>query len=612
MKDSRFSGVIVSSLCAFAALALASPAAATITVSDITTPATSPTYVTYDNDSPATIVVAGTTNSTSPGTDRIDLRCFYGDSGQSYLLQSGVSLTGDGSFSAQAPLSNIERSICRLRAVPAGATVNQPAFSGPLIAVDYVATRRIAGGPNAGLPYDFYAWGQQTGAADDYNSVGNCGLADSFLYDDAYGYATTVFYCNAWMYQRNLDGAGDTRSEIQVDGQDAYDASGAAALFPRSGACPSACDGSIDDPGFPALSYTVSQDSSSGDVTISDSETIVRCPPGTSYPPSQTTCGSFTSTGVRVNRTIRQTSGGHLVLVTDSYQSTDGHAHALDLLYQNDQAVTADFASPLQADVGYRFPGQTRYQAHVRGNEVSVPRGLGTIYVKNLTADDGDPYTGQGAITYSTAPSEILFISPATEARSDFTMHYAGTVPARGSLIYAFAYSTDFTTAAVTGEARIALNRFGPPTVRITSPRTHITTHRERITVTGKTTPGRGLVSLTLNGVALPVAAGGEWTAWINLRPGHNRILVTATNYAGSSASASSSVTYEPLPCQVPDVAGERLAAARRALARGHCVLGRVIRRRARHVRPGRVISTVPRPGARRPGASQVEVIVSR
>jgi hypothetical protein len=44
-------------------------------------------------------------------------------------------------------------------------------------------------------------------------------------------------------------------------------------------------------------------------------------------------------------------------------------------------------------------------------------------------------------------------------------MHYTGTVPASGTLSATFAYSTDFTTAAVTAEARSAQAKMTPCTV---------------------------------------------------------------------------------------------------------------------------------------------------
>ena len=457
-------------LCWFGALALAGPARAVITHSRVTVPTASPTYVTFSLDAPNTIAVAGTTDSTAPGADTVDLRCFYGDGGQSALIQAGVALAADGSFSAPAVglVNFVGAPECRLRAVPAGVTANRPAFAGPLMVVNLVVTVKVGGGANAGAVYDFRVAGQQLTAGDRYGSIGDCGLARSQLFDNAYGFATLVFACSAWLAPRNLDGAGDTRSEIQIDGWDAYVSTAAGIVFDRSGACPPTCDGSEDNAGFPPLSYGVSQETKNGNLTIHESEGIVRCPlvvpapPGPAYPPTHANCPTFMPTGVKVQRTITQTGGGHVVWITDAFSSTDAHRHDIDVLYQNGQVLSGAPFTP--GDIGYRFPGRASYKAYARGDAIALPNRPGTIYVKNLNADDGDPYTGQGAITYAVAPSQVLFIGPSMSS-NDLTMHYTGSVPASGTLSATFVYSSDFTTAAVRADARAAEDKLAPCTV---------------------------------------------------------------------------------------------------------------------------------------------------
>jgi hypothetical protein len=442
-----------------AALALATPASAAISTTQITTPGTSPVYLTYNSDTPNTIAVAGTTDSTAPVSDKVDLLCFYGSPARYYALQTGVSLGASGSFSVSgASLSGIGASVCRLRAVPAGSTSNSSVYKGPLMLTDYLYTAKITGGPNAGMTYDYAIFGQQLGAGNWYDSVGGCGLADSYLYDAAYGRDARVFYCNAWLYGQNMDGTGDTRSQIQVDGRDAYAPAATTYLFPRTGACPPTCDGSRDNAGFTPVTYTFVQDPTTGNVTIHETDALVRCPTGTVYPPTHATCASFTPTGVKDDRTIVADHAGHVVWITDSFSSTDGQQHAIDLLYQNNQFLS----NSKQPNIGYHFAGQSTYVAHVRGDTVTVPARPGTIYVKNLNADDGDPYVGQGSITYSVAPSQILFISPPTFNASDLTMHYTGTVPASGTLTYKFGYSTEFTNAAVVADSLEILHSYTP------------------------------------------------------------------------------------------------------------------------------------------------------
>jgi PASTA domain len=91
------------------------------------------------------------------------------------------------------------------------------------------------------------------------------------------------------------------------------------------------------------------------------------------------------------------------------------------------------------------------------------------------------------------------------------------------------------------------------------------------------------------------------------------RVIVTASNGAGS-ASAASGLTRPASRrqfCVVPRVQGRKMAAARKAIRRAHCRVGRV--RKARSLRPsGRVIAQTPRAGKRLPLGAKVNLVVSR
>jgi uncharacterized delta-60 repeat protein len=64
--------------------------------------------------------------------------------------------------------------------------------------------------------------------------------------------------------------------------------------------------------------------------------------------------------------------------------------------------------------------------------------------------------------------------------------------------------------------------------------------------------------------------------------------------------------------CLVPNVRGKKLAAARKALARRNCAVGKIKRKPSMTVKKGRVISQSRRPGARLPNRSKVNLVVSR
>lgn len=504
--------------CALGLLLLPSPAVAAITASRVTKPAASLTYALL-SDKSASIAVAGTTNSTNPMADRVDLRCFFGDNGQSNLLEAGVPLAPDGSFAVPAAdLSQLIAPLCRLRAVPAGTTSNEPAYRGPVIALDVALAFRVDQGASAGTLDDFFIQGQQRAAAGAYRSIGWCGLAASGLFDNAYGRTTNVFGCNAYLPAGNLDGVGNWRSAIRVDGLDAYVSASADLIF---GSAPNP---SPPPHGVPPLSVALKQDNSNGNIMIHESEDVARCAAGIPYPPTIATCAALLPTGVRVVRTITQGNDGHVVLISDAFSSTDGHKHAIDLLYANTQRVSTD-ATPL-ADVGYRFSGQKSYHTYARNDTVSMLTEPGSIYVKDVRADDGDPYTGQGAITYGTRPSEIRFVNPANYPSSDFTMRYVGTVPATGALSYTFVYSSELTAAAVTADANAAQNKL--------------------------------------------------------------------------------------TPCQVPKLSGKTLTAAKQALGKAHCSLGKTTKKHSHSVPSGRVISSNPKAGTTGPNGGKVDLTISR
>jgi len=65
-------------------------------------------------------------------------------------------------------------------------------------------------------------------------------------------------------------------------------------------------------------------------------------------------------------------------------------------------------------------------------------------------------------------------------------------------------------------------------------------------------------------------------------------------------------------PCHVPPVRGRKLAAARSAIAKASCRVGKVKRVRSKKVKRGRVISQSPRPGTSLTNLGKVNLVVSR
>jgi hypothetical protein len=63
--------------------------------------------------------------------------------------------------------------------------------------------------------------------------------------------------------------------------------------------------------------------------------------------------------------------------------------------------------------------------------------------------------------------------------------------------------------------------------------------------------------------------------------------------------------------CVVPTLKGRKLKAAKRAILRSGCGVGKVLHRRAGRVAAGRVMGQRPRPGTRRAAAAPVKIILS-
>jgi hypothetical protein len=430
-------------------LAFASAANAAITSSQITSPA-SPSYGIYDAEAPNTIAVSGTTSGGNPATDKVNLDCFYGSAPEDKVLAEEVSLNPDGSFSVPAAnLKKIDDQVCRLRAVPIGVTpADLSPFSGPVMATgEREKTSKIASGPNAGQPYDFLIWDQQLSAADEYTSAGSCGLDDAYLFDSELHKSTTTFYCNDWFwYYENFENeAASTRTEMRVDGANAYLPADADEINSEASS------------GFPTLTYSYSQDPLTGNLTIHESDPIVKCPEAT-FPATKTSCSSFLSTGVRDDRTIVQSNDGHLATITDQYVSTDGQAHTLDLLPQNDQ-----YFGESGEKIAYRFPGESSFATHKDGESVAFASETpAAVFAEVQGSPDGDTSTGRGAIVFDHSASPATF-NEVKGGDSDFYFHQSAAVPAAGSTTLRFAYAQAYSSSEVEALVRQAESSFRPP-----------------------------------------------------------------------------------------------------------------------------------------------------
>lgn len=473
-------------------------ASATITAATVTTPA-DPAVLGFDYQGglgPFSVHVAGTTDSTAPGTDRVDIRCYQGTVYQT--MATDVNVAPDGTFSAYPDPQNASDEVCRIRAVPASTDpADLSAFPGPRLYRSALrAPERVgAGSPNSGVAYDAYASTQQTTGYMDFYSLGSCGLDNSAVYDPASDVVPdSLFACNDWLRRRDGDsGATSTRSALQIDSHDAFTANGAVNL-------------NADGAGLPALTFRSSRDPVTGDLTIDESEDIVRCDVDT-FPETAVNCPQFLGAGVSFRRHIVADHGAREATITDTWTSTDGHAHALDVLLDNVLS---------RSDAGYRFPGEGAYATHEAGDNLpgftSAPASI-YLRAKN-TAPDGNATDPRGAVTFSTAPNFARIVQgPALSTNAEFQLAYLRTIPAGGAFAMTTTYENAPTLAEVQTLAHEAEDRQQAPSVSITAPSSAAKTSKPAVRISGVATDNARVTGLTVGGAPVAVGLGGALLA---------------------------------------------------------------------------------------------------
>ncbi len=516
-----------------AVMACPASASAAVTASTITTPATGSSLLDDQVTPHEAITVAGTTVG-GTSADALDVNCYSGAS-SIVPLATGVPLAQDGSFTVTVPLGlrRLAKETCVLRAVPAGDTNPYPPgggspFTGATLSIDQVTNTT---GGSGQLEY-YYLYASQLMGAFDFRSLGNCALGDSYVYDAATFASVPLDACNGGFSSANSNTA-PTRSELRVDGADAYLAGNA---FDIAGFHAGS------NPGYPAMTYSYSIDPATGNLVLDEIEQIVKCSPGGGYPPTGASCPRFVQTGVAARLHITQAQGGRMATVVQYFSSTDGRPHTLDLLEGN------QFRAPAHdGELGFPWTG-TGLQTYTQpGQVVPGPQasGPGSLFVKgSAAAPDGGESSAQGAVSFSNPPSSVTVVEPTTHSVSWLELGYTRTVPASGSVALGFAYSDAFYGSEVAVYALAAEAAFRP-LVAINTPAGGTETSKPRVTVSGSASDPSGLAVVSVDGRLVAVEPDGTWTATVSLRPGANTISTAAANVFGNVTQIGTSVVYQ-------------------------------------------------------------------
>ncbi len=363
-----------------------------------------------------------------------------------------MPVASDGTFSIELPAPPLNRP-CVVRAVPGGSTAlpsDLDPFTGPRIASGTINVSTVSSGPNGGLSFDFDDDAPQFAGEGDYASVGAGGLVSADPVDPlTFAQGGDLLSGGDYLSDANAD-----RSDLEVDGVPAY----------ASATAEDVVVGAQDFTGLPTLTFSSSQDPTTGDVVVHESELLVSCVPSpATYPASTTSCTSFQSTGVRFDRTIVQDQAGRQVHFTDTYTSVDGKPHTVDLRYGQ------DFDS---ADAGFNFPwvDGAAYETHTAGDTIAPPPSSpATVFLKfDNDIPDGDETSAQGAITFAQAPNGFAFLANGLRndnAKTHLFASFVRDLPAGGSATLNTAFSWAFTQADVDSLAALAVQSFTAPTV---------------------------------------------------------------------------------------------------------------------------------------------------
>jgi hypothetical protein len=428
----RITGRAIALATVFVVLA-SGQAGAAITETAVTSPGPGPLFYNPDLDAGGSpLAVSGTTNSSNPAVDEIDINCAHGNDGWGALVED-VDVQADGSFSTEIDVNDLSYYICRLIAVPAG---DGPPFdpadwTGPVVSVGGFEREQIPAGPNAGKFYDFF---QASSALQGYwsiRSAGECYVRDSYPFDPVtLGYGDTVFACASVRQEHELAGR-----ELQIDGRTALLPAGQ-----RDVTSAPPIPGAEDIPGLQEIgAFSSSIEDGTGNMIVSSSEPTSFCDP------DPTACQQFLATGVRLDAKTTGGAGaspGRTLTVEHDWVNTTGQPKTLHAAY----GVRSDWGP------GWLFPSELGYASHVAGDTVT-PFGDGpaSFFIRNESASPCSAADPCGSVTWAAPPNEIFFTSS-----QSVLLGYDRTIPPGCTARIAFTHSHGRVQSSVDAYANAA------------------------------------------------------------------------------------------------------------------------------------------------------------
>jgi hypothetical protein len=436
---------LLAALAAVAAFAATAQATVTSTaVTSLPNPFHAPFYDSNLGAGVGTFDVAGTSNGTTG--DYLDVICVYGWGG-SRTMATNVPVKADGTWDAgQLDSYRVYDDNCAVHAIVHGTSLpsDLSPFTGPMGTFPYYR-RYFDTGSSVRRQNDYFTdlWGSL--GHSEMGSSGSGGLRYQSPVAPDGNYNDTGWNRAAALY--NTDTQSSSRSELNVDGQNAYNAYGARWLWSANP------NYSYNNPGRSTMVTSFALDPVTGNYTTTEDEDLVTCPGPASgnYPANSSNCSQFISSGVHFTRKVVQDHDGRLVTIIDSYTSIDGSAHTLTARYDN---------RVWNSNPEFAMPGQTGLNIYNQGDVVSGPFPA-PASIQGAT-DYGYPASydyPRGYLTWDTAPDQVRFYG-----HYAFILDYLNrTIPAGGSLTLRFAYDSSASQSVSDALRAAAVAAFTPP-----------------------------------------------------------------------------------------------------------------------------------------------------
>ena len=267
-----------------------------------------------------------------------------------------------------------------------------------------------------------------------------------------------------------------------------------------------------------------------------------------------------------------------------SYSGDSANAASMSTCGSEVETVTGPVVGPPSALIGSPADGQTFSLDRSVATSFSCSEASGGPGIKSCIDSNGD--ASPGALHTSTAGTFTYTVTARSEDGQTGTASISYTV-ARGS--QAITFTSVAPTTAVVGGPTYSVAATGGGSG---NPVTFSSATSGACAVSGSTVSFVGAGTCTVDANQ---AGSSDYTA-----------APTATQSFTVTAATKQEL------CVVPKLKGKRLAAAKKALKKAHCAVGRITKHKSSTVRKGKVISSSPKRGSKHRGGTKIALSVSR